>query len=179
MGLEATRFLPKGTFLLDMEPDHTLAVPTNMGAYSMWKSEFVKPFKRRWKVQLPEYLLDVIQGTGVGAVCLLCSIAAGAFLLQMAAHLVRRLSPGCMLAEILEATAGSHSNGHYMALAVLLLWVRKDMDAPFWQQYLKQLSPPEEYTAAGSAWSPAAVAQLQWPLFQVWHIHISSCGTPV
>jgi hypothetical protein len=52
-------------------------------------------------------------------------------------------------------------------LAVLLLWVRAHVAAPFWQQYIAQL--PMKYTTSGEAWSPGALAQLQWPVFQVWY----------
>lgn len=52
-----------------------------------------------------------------------------------------------------------------MRLALLLLWVRGHVAAPFWQDWTQQL--PQHYTASGVAWSPGAISQLQWPLLQV------------
>jgi hypothetical protein len=50
-------------------------------------------------------------------------------------------------------------------LALLLLWVRGHVAAPFWKQWVQEL--PEEYTASGMAWSQGAISQLQWPVLQV------------
>lgn len=52
-------------------------------------------------------------------------------------------------------------------LAVLLLWVRRHVAAPFWQQWVQQLPPAQEYTASGPAWGTEAIDQLQWPALMV------------
>jgi hypothetical protein len=76
-------------------------------------------------------------------------------------------SPLAAVAEHDDENYYSSKPNEHVRMAALLLWVRRHVDAPFWQQYVAQLPLLADYTAAGTAWSPDTISQLQWPYLQV------------
>jgi len=167
MGLQATQNVRQGTLLLKMAPTHMLAVPLDSSAYDMWRRTYVTQFEQRWGAKLPEDLLEIIPCT-VGMAHGPPPVVEQLRLLQAMTVSVHC----CVTCPAVLLSVGEFipmgCEGHKLALAALLLWVRENLPDPFWQNYVQRLSPPDQYTAAGEAWSPTAISQLQWTFLQVW-----------
>jgi len=123
-----------------------LAVPTTPDSIDHWKTAYVKAFEKEWQVHIPERLLDVLSGTNPGG--------------HVIPHVLALRVPPLIAALLADVFTYEDST---VRLALLLLWVRRHVVAPFWQQWVL----PEEHTASGPAWGTEALSQLQWSALQV------------
>jgi len=155
-GLQATRPVEKGGLLLSLPITHVLAVPDTPDSAHHWQTNYMKAFEQQWQMQLPPQLLDVLSGMD--------QLPTWAYSCSTPISLP---ASGCTRPLTPRGPADVSTYSETVRLAVLLLWVRRHVAAPFWQQWLQQLPPAEEYTAAGPAWGPEAIQQLQWPALTV------------